>query len=1249
MVRAKKANSSVKADIEQKDKVSKSGASKAAATTSSSKRTVRNKTTLATATTTKSNSMASSKNTNAKTKTKAQASASSDKKEANAKAAAAAKTSKASATKARASSSRTSSTKVASATKDSATLKSSASASKSTSSKSAKSAATKSVASKTAATKTAASKIATSKTAAAKSAAAKGTTSAKSKAASEAKSASVKSVSKRAVTDSAEKSASSKNLKASTKEAAPQESVTKSQVKSTVKSAAMAEDRIARDPVAEENVSADQVKGATLTKNEAQEAEAAAINAFLQRRKNKANEEAQAKVDEEQEVAAAVHETVEETKEDKKALVTDADATDSSNVETQEKSVKSKRAKRSSTKQSDSDDLSADKEKDVSADKNTSTSDYEVVTDNEGNTRTAKFPLITLRSIVITPSANVQLIAARENTVLTLQEALKSDKNIAVFTQLADSDVRPTKDELGRVGVVAKVLSAAYNDKEQYRATIRGYERVVISRIIDDPADQVRHVEVEFLKEVEVDPVIEKRYIDALRNALDNALEVQKHGGRNIIEKNIPSELIVAVRELAVLGQLADGLAQILNLPFFDKKYILETLNPVARAKAVIAFLNNFSYKAEVDKKIAEDARAAMDRSQRDFYLNEQLKAIKRELNIQVDDSNDLEEYRNKVANLDAPVEVINRLQKEISRLAIMPLNTGENSMVRNYIDTLLSIPWSKSTEINKELAKARDVLEQEHYGLKKVKDRILEFLAVQSRREQTDTHGQILCLMGPPGIGKTSLAASIAKATGRKYVRVALGGMYDESEIRGHRRTYIGAMPGRIIQGMIKCEVNNPLFLLDEIDKISTNTYHGDISAALLEVLDPEQNSTFSDNYVDLEYDLSKVLFIATANSYNIPPALSDRMEIIDLSSYTADEKFHIAREHLLPKQLRRNGLSEDEFDISDAGLKQLIVHYTMEAGVRALERIIAELCRKVVKDLMLNPPKTPKKTVLGVKEIEKLIGPKRYDYTSKLKDNRVGVVNGLSVSSVGGDMLQVEVIANEGKGTHLLTGQLGSVMKESVFAAIAWVRSHAREFSLAPDFYQSVDLNVHFPEGAIKKDGPSAGSATTTAIVSALTGNPVRSDVAMTGEITLRGDVLAIGGLKEKLLAALRGGVKTVCIPFDNKKDLWDIPENVTKGLKIVPVKTIDEVLDIALESNPRKFKPTTPEDWTLSGYEKREAQRKLRAEAEERKYAMEIKDSSEIAVGEIHNNKDEEETPKPTRRRRRDDAQKRLEIVQ
>ena len=840
------------------------------------------------------------------------------------------------------------------------------------------------------------------------------------------------------------------------------------------------------------------------------------------------------------------------------------------------------------------------------------------------------YPIITLRSIIITPAANVQLIAARENTVLALKEALERKQDIVVISQTADSELRPAKEDLARVGVVANILNGSYNEKDQYRSTIRGFARVSIVRLIDDPSDQVRHAEVEFLKEQEVDPLVAARYIDALKAALHTALDIQKQGGRAIMDSNIPAEMISNICDSTTLGDLADGLSQILMLPNHDKKYILESLDPVARAKSLIAFLNNFSYKAEVDKKIAEDARAAMDRSQRDFYLNEQLKAIKRELNIQVDDSNDIEEYRQRIAALDAPEEVLNRLQKEVSRLSIMSLNSGENSMVRNYIDTLLSIPWRKSSQLNRDLSKARDILEQDHYGLKKVKDRILEFLAVQTRREQKDPHGQILCLMGPPGIGKTSLAASIAKATGRKYVRVALGGMYDESEIRGHRRTYIGAMPGRIIQSMIKSEVNNPLFLLDEIDKISTNSYHGDIASALLEVLDPEQNNTFNDNYVDLEYDLSHVFFIATANSYNIPPALRDRMEIIDLSSYTADEKFHIAREHLLPKQLEKNALTPEEFDISDDGLKELIVHYTLEAGVRNLERIIAELCRKVVKELMIKPPKDPskvKKRVLGVKEIQKLIGPKRYDFTSKLKDNRIGVVNGLSVSSVGGDMLQVEVVANEGKGSHLLTGQLGSVMKESVFAAIAWVRSHARAFSMAPDFYQYVDLNVHFPEGAIPKDGPSAGCATVTAIISALTNNPVRADVAMTGEITLRGDVLAIGGLKEKLLAALRGGVKTVCIPQENEKDLWDIPKNVTTKLEIVPVKTIDEVLDIALVNKPKTFKPTTLEDWTLEGYLEREKKRKLRDEAEEHKFYMEIKDSSEGSIGEIKNHRDQD----------------------
>lgn len=855
------------------------------------------------------------------------------------------------------------------------------------------------------------------------------------------------------------------------------------------------------------------------------------------------------------------------------------------------------------------------------SDSNSSTSNA----DKNKDSKFGIFPIITLSSVIITPSANVQLLAARENTVLALQEALEQKSDIVVISQMVGNDARPVKEDLARVGIVAHVLNGSYNDKDQYRSTICGYARVTISRLIDSPNDLVRHAEVEFLEDNKVDSVVAARYTSAIRAALNNALDIQKQGGRAIIDSNIPPDMIYSICKGDTFNELTDGLSQILLLPFHDKKYVLESLDPVARAKALIAFLNNFSYQAETDKKIAEDARVAMDRSQRDFYLNEQIKAIKRELNIQIDDSDDIEEYRQRIAALDAPREVINRLQKEVSRLSIMSMNSGENAMVRNYIDTLLTLPWRKRSTLNRDLSKARDILEQDHYGLKKVKDRILEFLAVQIRRDNTDAQGQILCLMGPPGIGKTSLAASIAKATGRKYVRVALGGMYDESEIRGHRRTYIGAMPGRIIQSMIKSEVNNPLFLLDEIDKISTNSYHGDIASALLEVLDPEQNNSFSDNYIDLEYDLSNVLFIATANSYNIPPALRDRMEIIDLSSYTTEEKYHIAREHLLPKQLVKNALTAEEFDITNEGINELIVHYTSEAGVRNLERIIAELCRKVVKDLMINAPaegETVKKRLLGPKEIKDMIGPKRYDYTSKLKDNRVGVVNGLSVSSVGGDMLQVEVVANEGKGSHLLTGQLGSVMKESVFAGIAWVRTHARTFSLAPDFYQYVDLNVHFPEGAIPKDGPSAGCATVTAIVSALTNNAVRSDVAMTGEITLRGDVLPIGGLKEKLLAALRGGVKTVCIPQENEKDLWDMPKNVIEHLKIVPVKTIDEVLDIALEQSPKSFKPTTLEQWTLQGYQEREKKRKLRDEAEEHKFYMEIHDSSEGGIKEIKN---------------------------
>lgn len=829
-------------------------------------------------------------------------------------------------------------------------------------------------------------------------------------------------------------------------------------------------------------------------------------------------------------------------------------------------------------------------------------------------------PFVSLRSIVITPNANVQIYASRESTAAVFRHALENNiRTLAIFMEeprSSDVNVFQTRPIVSKIGVLAFVILNKPSS-DQSRITVRAFKRIRMKEYFEKKHDIVPYISYEIVDIPEVPIEKAQHYVEALNVALDFALDQQSKKLRMIIEKGISLDMINGIRHSRSLSDLVDGLTQVLVMPYVDKKFILDTVNPIVRAQALIAFLNNFSYRAEVEKKITEEARATMERNQKDYFLHEQLKAIKRELNIMSDDGNDVEDYYNRLNNLDAPENVISRIRREISRLAVMPLNTGEITIVRSYIETLLSIPWRKSNEINNDLRKAQAVLNAEHYGLEKVKDRILEFLAVQARKGTKEHNGHILCLMGPPGIGKTSLGASIAKATGRKYVRVALGGMYDESEIRGHRRTYIGAMPGRIIQSLIKCESNNPLFLLDEIDKVSPKNIHGDIASALLEVLDPEQNKAFVDNYVDLDFDLSQVLFIATANSYNIPSALLDRMEIMDLSSYTLDEKYHIAREHLLPKQLKNNALSQDEFDISDEGLKYLIEHYAVEAGVRRLERVIAELGRKIVKDIMLNPDNKKRKSVLGVEDIAKLIGPKRYDYTSRLSKNTVGVVNGLSVSTYGGDVLQVEVIANEGKGAHLLTGQLGSVMKESVSAAISWVRSQSRKFGLAPDFYQYVDLHVHFPEGAIKKDGPSAGTATVTAIVSALTGNPVRADVAMTGEITLRGDVLPIGGVREKLLAALRGGIKTVCIPKDNEKDLWDVPQAVKDGLNIVPVEHISEVLDIALEYKPTEFTPQCVDLWTLPCYLERDKKRKLKEQLADQKLNQEIKEHGELLV--------------------------------
>ncbi len=798
-------------------------------------------------------------------------------------------------------------------------------------------------------------------------------------------------------------------------------------------------------------------------------------------------------------------------------------------------------------------------------------------------------PLITLRGIIVTPYSNVQILAAREQSIAACAYALDRKQSLAVFCQLNDADEHPDFESLLNIGVICKVREGAYKDPDSYRCVICGFDRIRLVRVIDSKDKNYREAEVELIPAWQPAGAEDQRrlkhYLDALQASLLNAMKNSRQAVRPLIDKSVPKEVLTSIEQENSLLVLTDVLTQILQLDMVDKRLLLCENNPLERAKVLISLLNGYSYREELNERICREAKISMERNQREYYLNEQLKAIKHELKVDYDEDADIEEYRQKLKALKAPAAVRNKIDKEISKLAIMSINSSENIMVRNYIDTLLSIPWEVGSEVNKDLLKAQRSLDADHYGLEKVKDRILEYLAVQARAD--NLHGPIICLMGPPGIGKTSLGASIAKATGRKYVRVSLGGLHDEAEIRGHRRTYIGSLPGRIMQNLIKAGVNNPLFVLDEIDKIGSDGVHGDPSAALLEVLDPEQNKSFADNYVELEYDLSKVMFVATANSYNIPGPLLDRMEVIDLSTYTEEEKFNIAKKYLLPKQLRANALTEAEFALADEALTELIRYYTHEAGVRGLERLINELCRKTVKDKILKEARLKaagkkvqqRRTVLTVKQVGKLLGPRRYDFTSKLEENKVGLVNGLAWTSLGGDILQLEAVANEGTGKHQLTGKLGEVMKESISAAITVVRKRAGMLHLKQNFYEKCDLHIHVPEGATPKEGPSAGIGMVTAVVSALTGNPVRADVAMTGEITLRGDVLPIGGLKEKLLAALRGGIKLVLIPKENEKDLWDIPQNVKKGLEIVPVSHIDEVLSRALVNDPTSFMPQSP----------------------------------------------------------------------
>ncbi len=788
-------------------------------------------------------------------------------------------------------------------------------------------------------------------------------------------------------------------------------------------------------------------------------------------------------------------------------------------------------------------------------------------------------PLFSLRGLAITPKTKMELTVSRESSIASLKRSLEIEhKPLAVCFQYDIQDEKPQINDIYPIGVLCEVLDLEKDDEFTYTCHIAGVSRFKLLEITENE-DKSRFAKVEILKKPVIDRVVESEYVDIIKSSFQYALSNKDENKESLIAKDIPQDLINLIQREQCLSDITDDLAQVLSIRNDVRVMLIGTIDPVERAKIILGILNGFSYRQELERNILEKAKASLERSQKEYFLNEQLRAIKKELNPESDVS-DVDMFKKRMEDLECPQMVKDRLRREISKMNVMSINSSEYSFERNYIETLLNIPWGVSSKLNYDLKKASEILDKDHYGLKKVKDCILEYLAVQAKSDKTN--GSILCFMGPPGIGKTSLAQSIARATGRKYVRLALGGLHDEAEIRGHRRTYLGSLPGRIMQNIINAKVNNPLFLLDEIDKTAPS-YHGDPANALLEVLDPEQNHCFEDNYVELGFDLSKVLFVTTANSYNISQPLLDRMEIIDLSSYTEEEKFNIAKQHLLPKQMRLNALKDNEFGIEDEALYELIRYYTHEAGVRGLERLIKELARKVIKEQMLanNRRKSKKKldkTIINVEMVGKLLGPRRYDFTSKLSENKVGLVNGLAWTSLGGDILQLEAVANEGKGKHLLTGKLGDVMKESISAAITVVRTLTHDLHLSKSFYETCDLHIHVPEGATPKEGPSAGVGMVTAIVSVLTGNPVRADVAMTGEITLRGDVLPIGGLKEKLVAAMRGGIKTVLIPFDNEKDLWDIPENIKVSLKIIPVKRIEEVLNIALENDPKQFMPTT-----------------------------------------------------------------------
>ncbi len=773
------------------------------------------------------------------------------------------------------------------------------------------------------------------------------------------------------------------------------------------------------------------------------------------------------------------------------------------------------------------------------------------------NEKSTNLPVLPLRDVVVYPHMVIPLFVGRDKSIKALEASMIDSKQIFLVAQRISSNDDPTSDDVYSLGTVSTVLQLLKLPDGTVKVLVEGEKRARVKKYSMEKG----YIEAELEDIKEVSKSLKEQEIDILMRSIMSQFEQYIK-----LNKKIPPEILTSLASIDEPGRLADTIAAHLSLKVEDKQELLEIMDIGARLERLMALIENEIDLLHVEKRVRGRVKRQMEKSQREYYLNEQMKAIQKELGDMGEEGNEIEQMEKVIAKSGMPKEAKEKAESELNKLKMMPPMSAEATVIRNYLDWMLQVPWKKRNKIQFDLDKAQDILDKDHYGLKKVKERIIEYLAVQQRVKKLK--GPILCLVGPPGVGKTSLGQSIANATGRTFIRIALGGVRDEAEIRGHRRTYIGSMPGKIIQKLCKAGVKNPLIMLDEVDKMAMD-FRGDPASALLEVLDPEQNNTFSDHYLEVDYDLSDVMFIATANSLEIPAPLLDRMEVIRLAGYTEDEKTHIAENYLIPKQIVLNGLKEEEINISENATREIIRHYTREAGVRNLERDIANICRKVVKDILTS--KRTKKVNVTAKNIEKYLGVKKYHYGLAEEFDEIGQVTGLAWTSVGGELLRIEASKMPGKGKTTYTGQLGDVMKESIEAAMTVVRSRAKSFDMPDDFYNKYDFHIHVPEGATPKDGPSAGVGMCTALVSVLTEIPVKADVAMTGEITLRGQVLPIGGLKEKFLAAHRGGIRHVIIPVENEKDLQEIPDNILKKIKVHPVKTIEQVLELALQRNP------------------------------------------------------------------------------